>query len=400
VRTAYKVRAYPDPEQATLLRRTFGCVRVVWNKTLADRQRRYTTEQRSTPYRETDAALAGWKRTQELAFLSEVSSVPLQQTLRHQHTAFQNFFAKRGRYPRFKSRHSRQSAHYTRSAFRVKADGLWLAKTTAPLRVAWSWPDIDLDQLNPTMVIVSAEPDGRWYVTFVVDVAEPTPLPPTGQTVGVDVGLKDFAVLSTGERIANPRHLAKRERNLARYQRRMARCRRGSNNRGKAKKRVARAHSKVRAARRDFLHKASTSLVRRFDRIGIEDLAVANMIRNRSLAKAISDVGWGEFRAMLEYKAQRAGRQFAVVDRWYPSSKTCSACGHLLASLSLGTRHWTCPTCGTRHDRDHNAAKNIDTAAGLVAAASGGPVRPVQATAGHGPVNEETQPAKVGIPRL
>lgn len=400
MRTAYKVRAYPDTEQAAMLRRTFGCVRVVWNKTLADRQRRYTVDKTGTPHRETDAALSAWKRTDELSFLSEVSSVPLQQALRHQHAAFGSFFAKRGRYPRFKSRHHRQSAHYTRSAFRIKPDGLWLAKTAAPLRVAWSWPDIDLATLDPTMVIVSAEPDGRWYVTFAVDQPEPVPLPPTGETVGVDVGLKDFAVLSTGERIPNPRHLAKRKRALARYQRRMARCQRGSNNRGKAKQKVARAHSKVCAARRDFLHQTSTDLVARFDRIGIEDLNVAGMVRNHSLARAISDVGWGEFRDMLEYKAVRTGRLVVAVNRWYPSSKTCSTCGYLLDSLSLRTRHWTCPGCGTRHDRDLNAAKNIDTAAGLVAAASGGDVRPVQATAGQTPVKEEPQPVRAGISHL
>jgi len=400
VRTAFKVRAYPDVEQAALLRRTFGCVRVVWNRTLAARQKRYVVEQQSTPYRETDAALSTWKKTDELAFLGEVSSVPLQQALRHQHAAFQSFFSKVGRYPRFKSRNSRQSAHYTRSAFRIKPDGLWLAKTSAPLRVAWSWPDIDLATLDPTMVIVSREPDGRWYVTFAVDVDEPTPLPATGQTVGVDVGLKDFAVLSTGERIPNPRHLAKRERNLARYQRRMARCKRGSNNRGKAKQRVARAHAKVRAARRDFLHKTSTDLVHRFDRIGVEDLNVAGMVRNHCLAKAISDVGWGEFRLMLEYKAIRTGRLVVAVNRWYPSSKTCSSCGHLLATLSLGTRHWTCPGCGSRHQRDENAAKNIDTAAGLVVAACRGDVRPSRATDGLSPVKQEDPPVRVGIPRL
>lgn len=218
MRTAYKVRAYPDPEQVALLRRTFGCIRVVWNKTLDERQRRYSTERRSTSYRETDLALTEWKKTTDLAFLAEVSSVPLQQALRHQHNAFQSFFAKRGRYPRFKSRDSRQSAHFTRSAFRIKHDGLWLAKTGAPLRVVWPWPDVDLATLDPSMAIVSREPDGRWYVTFAVDVADPLPLPSAGKTVGVDVGLKDFTVLSTGERIANPHHLAKHERNLARYQ--------------------------------------------------------------------------------------------------------------------------------------------------------------------------------------
>ncbi|HEX5495065.1 MAG TPA: RNA-guided endonuclease TnpB family protein [Mycobacteriales bacterium] len=148
------------------------------------------------------------------------------------------------------------------------------------------------------------------------------------------------------------------------------------------------------------LHKTSTALVRRFDRIGVEDLAVRKMVRNRSLARAISECGWAKVRTMLEYKAQRYGRRFVVVDRFYPSSKTCSRCGYLLASLSLGTRQWTCPSCRTRHDRDHNAAQNIDTAAGLVAAASGRPVRPRRATDRHGPAKEEPHPVRSGTPRL
>ncbi len=179
---------------------------------------------------------------------------------------------------------------------------------------------------------------------------------------------------SDGDRIANPRHLERKAANLARYQRRMARKQPGSNNRRKAKAKVARSHRKVRDARRDFLHRTSTGLVRRADTIVIEDLAVAGMVRNRKLARAISDCGWGEFHRQLEYKAGRAGRVLIVVDRWYPSSKTCSACGHLLAELSLSTRHWTCPGCRTRHDRDHNAAKNILAAGRAVAGADPGDV--------------------------
>jgi putative transposase len=407
MRRAYKVRAYPDAEQQAVFRRTFGCVRLVWNKTLADRQRRYTTEQKSTSYRETDAALTAWKKTEDLAFLSEVSSVPLQQTLRHQHTAFAAFFAKRGSYPRFKSRQGKQSAHYTRSAFRMKSDGLWIAKTTSPLKVAWSWPGIDMTTLDPTMAVVSRDPDGRWFVTFAVDEPDPAPLPGTGQQVGIDLGLKDFAVLSTGDRIANPKHMNRHERGLKKQQRRLARCQKGSSNRAKQKAKVARKHSKVRDARRDFLHKASSDIVQRFDVIAVEDLAIQNMaiqnmVKNRSLAKAISRTGWGEFRSMLDYKAEQAGRRFAVIDRWYPSSKTCSHCGHLLATLSLGTRHWTCPDCGTRHDRDQNAAKNILVAAGLAETqnACGADTRPKRATVRRSAVKQEPQPAKVGIPCL
>ncbi|TCN52858.1 IS605 OrfB family transposase [Rhodococcus sp. SMB37] len=237
---------------------------------------------------------------------------------RQEHTAFQSFFTGTAKYPRFKNRHSRQSAHYTRSAFRIKTDGLWLAKTTAPLKVAWSWPGIDLATLDPTMVVVSREADGRWFVTFAVDTSDPAPLPDTGESVGVDLGIKDFAVLSTGEKIANPKHMARHERGLRRHQRRLARMQKGSNNRAKQRRRVTRKHSRVRDARRDFLHKTSTDLVARFDTIAVEDLAPRNMVRNRSLAKSISECGWGEFRSMLEYKAEQAGRRFVVIDRWFP----------------------------------------------------------------------------------
>jgi putative transposase len=364
MRTAYKCRAYPTPEQANVLNRTFGCVRVVWNRTLSDRHARYAVETRSTSYRDTDAALTAMKKDPELVWLNEVSSVPLQQTLRHQHQSFQAFFAKRARYPRYKSRQGRQSAHYTRSAFRMKDGELWLAKTAAPLAFVWTWPGVNVATVNPTTVCVSRDPAGRWFVSFAVEIADPAPLPRTGETVGIDLGLKDFAVLSTGERIAHPRHMDTHERRLKLYQRRLARKKKGSANRHKAKTKVARQHAKVADARRDFLHKTSTDLVRRFDVIVIEDLAVANMVRNRTLAKSISRTGWGELRAFLAYKAERAGRQVVVIDRWYPSSKTCSDCGHLLAAISLGTRTWVCPGCGTLHDRDINAAKNI-LAAGL-----------------------------------
>lgn len=402
MRRAYKVRAYPDPDQEATLNRTLGCVHLVWNKTLADRQRRYTTEQVSTSYKETDAALTGWKKTADLAFLNEVSSVPLQQTLRHQQTAFQNFFKGRARYPKFKSRNGRQSAHYTRSAFRMKPDGLWLAKTSSPLRVAWSWDEIDMSTLNPTMIVVSREPDGRWFATLCVDLPDPEPDEPAGTAVGVDLGVKDFATLSTGEKIANPRHLARRERGLRRQQKRLVRMKRGSNNRAKQRRKVARAHSRVRDARRDFLHQTSSRLVRGNDLVAVEDLNVSGMVRNRRLAKSISDVGWGEFRNMLAYKTEQAGKRLAVIDRWYPSTKTCSSCGHLLATISLGTRHWTCPDCGTRHDRDVNAAKNILVAAGLAETqnACGADVRLQGTSLQRSAVKQENSYVSAGIPVL
>ncbi len=405
MRTAYKCRAYPDEAQRQVLSRTFGCVRLVWNRTLAARHARWCHERTGTSYAQTDRALTEMKKDPDLAFLNEVSSVPLQQALRHQHKAFSAFFARRARYPRFKSRCSRQSAHYTRSAFSLRGGELRLAKTDAPLRFVWSWPEADLTGLDPAMVIVSREPDGRWYVTFTTDAPGPEPLPAAGYAAGVDLGVKDFAVTSGGERIVNPRHLERKARRLARYQRRLARCHRGSANRAKAAAKVARAHRKVRDARRDFLHRASTRLVRSADTIVIEDLNVSGMVRNRHLARAISDCGWGEFRRQLAYKCERTGRELVVIDRWYPSSKTCSACGYRLAELSLSTRHWTCPSCRSRHDRDINAAKNI-LAAGLAVArgspgdACGADVRHSGSSRVRSAVKQEPWPVTAGIPVL
>jgi putative transposase len=350
------------------------------------------------------------KRMPELAWLNEVSSVPLQQALRHQHNAFAAFFAGRARYPRFKSRQGRQCAHYTRSAFRLRDGELWLAKMTRPLRLVWSWPDVDLAALHPTTVVVSRDPDGRWFVTLQVDQADPARLPATGRAVGVDLGLTHVAVLSDGERIANPKHMERRELRLKRYQRALARKRKGSANRAKAKRKVARQHAQVRDARRDWLHKTSTDLVRRFDTIVIEDLNVAGMTRRgtaskRGLNRSICRTGWAELHRQLAYKTERAGRRLLVCDRWYPSSKTCSVCGHLLAILKLGTRAWVCPSCGNRHDRDLNAAKNI-LAAGLAAAglapgdACGGDVRHAGTPQVQSPVKQEFQRATAGIPAL
>jgi putative transposase len=398
MRSAYKCRAYPTPEQAAVLSRTFGCVRLVWNRTLAWRHARYNTEGQPTNFPTANAYLTALKRDPELAFLGEVSAVPLQQALRIQQTAFANFFATRARSPRFKSRTGRQSAEYTRSGFRYRDGKLALAKMATPLAFLWSWPEVDPTTIDPTTVTVSRDPCGRWYVSFAVDLADLEPPPAAGAPVGVDLGITDFAVTSDGDKIRNPRLLERKARNLARYQRRMARCQKGSNNRAKARAKVARAHRKVCAAREDFLHRTSTNLVRDHDVIVIEDLAVSNMVRNHKLARAISDCGWGTFRRMLEYKAAKAGRHLIVVDRWFPSSKTCSHCGHLLAELALSTRTWQCPSCGSRHDRDINAAKNI-LAAGLAVTACGGEVSHLGSQM-RSQAKQEPQPVRVGIPCL
>ena len=390
VKRAYKFRFYPDTEQAAVLSRTFGCARKVWNWALAERTRAYRVDGKSMGYHDLSGELTRLKRDPEFAYLREVSSVPLQQTLRHQQTAFNNFFAKRARYPRFKNRRGRQSAEYTSSAFRWRNGRLWLAKMSAPLNIRMSRA---VPAGSPSTVTVSRDTAGRWFVSMLFE-EEITPLEATGTVVGVDLGLRHFLTTSDGDKVEHPRLLRDKEARLKRYQRRMSRCKKGSVNREKVRRKVARQHARVADARRDFLHKESTRIVRTYDVVVVEDLAVKNMVRNRCLAKSISDSGWGEFRSLLEYKAAWYGKQFVVIDRFAPTSKVCSECGHLLASLSLGTRHWTCPDCGTLHDRDINAAKNI-LAAGLAVKACGVGVRHSGSPPMLSAVNQEPKPSGV-----
>lgn len=361
VKRAYKYRFYPTPEQAEELARTFGCVRLVYNKALEERTRAYTQEGRRVSYVETSAMLTAWKRTEELAFLNEVSSVPLQQALRHLQAAFANFFAKRAKYPAFKSRkRSRASAEYTRSAFRWKDGRLFLAKMDGPLNIVWSrrLPE----GAEPSTVTVSRDAAGRWFVSILVE-EKIRPLDPSGNRVGVDAGVTALVTLSTGEKVTNPRHERRDRRKLAKAQRALARKQKGSKNREKARLKVARVYARITDRRRDFLHKVTTRLVRENQVIAVEDLTVRTMVRNHSLARAISDASWRELRSMLEYKCAWYGRTLVTVDRWFPSSKLCSACGTLQEAMPLNVRSWEC-ACGAVHDRDVNAARNI-LAAGL-----------------------------------
>jgi putative transposase len=283
----------------------------------------------------------------------------------------------RARYPTFKSRkRSRAAAAYTRSAFRWRDGELTLAKMSEPLDIAWSRPLPD--HAEPSTVTVSRDCAGRWYVSILVE----TPVsdgPATESTVGVDLGITSLVILSTGEKVANPRHEERDRARLARAQRNLDRKQKGSANRAKARLRVARVHARIADRRRDHLHKLTSRLVAENQRIVIEDLSVRNMVRNHSLARAISDAAWRELRGMLEYKCAWYGRELVAIDRWFPSSKVCSACGALQDCLPLNVREWTC-RCGTRHDRDVNAAKNI-RAAGLAVLACGDGVRPARAQA-------------------
>lgn len=397
VKRAYKYRFYPTQEQAEQLGRTFGCVRLVYNKALAARTEAWTQRQERVNYNTTSAMLTAWKQTEELAFLNDVSSVPMQQALRHLQVAYTNFFAKRARYPRFKSKHkSRKSAEYTTSGFRFRDGQLTLAKMTEPLAIVWSRPLPD--GAVPSTVTVSCDPAGRWHVSMLCDdVIEPAP---ASCTVGIDAGLTSLLALSTGEKIVNPKFEKHDRVALTKAQRNLARKEKGSANRAKARLKVARVYARIADRRRDHLHKLTTRLVRENQTIVIEDLTVRNMVKNHSLARAISDAAWRQFRSMLEYKADWYGRHLVAVDRWFPSSKLCSTCGALAAKMPLSVREWTCP-CGTTHDRDVNAARNI-LAEGLSVIACGGGVRPQRASArtGQSSVKQEPPGATQGIPSL
>ena len=378
---AYRYRCYPTPAQAAVLARTFGCARFVYNWALSLRTDAYYERQERLSYVNLSAALTTLKQRRETVWLNEVSSVPVQQALRHLETAFRNFFAGRAKYPTFQKKHGAQSATYASTAFRwdVQTRTLTLAKMATPLHIHWSRPLPD--GATPTTVTLSRDTAGRYFVSILLeeDVAPLPIMTETGQ-VGIDLGLHDVVVLDTGEKVGNPRFFAKDEKQLGKAQRRLAKKQRGSKNRDKARRRVARIHARIADRRRDFTHKLSTRIIRENQTICIESLHVKAMAKHPTLAKAIHDVGWGEFVRQLEYKADWYGRTLVKIDRWYPSSKRCYACGHVLDALSLDIRHWTCPACGVVHDRDVNAAKNI-LAVGLTVAASGETVRPTKASA-------------------
>lgn len=288
-----------------------------------------------------------------------------------------NFFEKRARFPCFKSKRGKQSAEFTTSAFKYSPDTKTLTiSKIGRLKVVWTR---ELPS-SPTTVTITKRPSGKYFVTLCLEAPEPVPLPKTGRAVGIDFGINRLATLSTGETVPNPRYLAKNLDKLARAQRALARKQRGSKRRGRQAVKVARIHEHIANCRKDALDKFTLRLVRDFDDICIEDLNVRGMVRNRSLARSLSDASFGAGRRMLEYKARWYGKRLWVVDRFYPSSKTCSACGHIADSLPLDVRAWVCPECAASHDRDVNAARNI-LAVGHTVKGRGLGVRPKRASA-------------------
>ncbi len=367
-RRAYQYRFYPTTAQKKMLARTFGCCRMVYNWGLRERTDAYAQRHERLSYQESSARLTHLKKQPEYRWLNEVSSVVLQQELRHLDRAFVNFFEGRAQSPTFHRKHSRQSATYMATAFSWDGTTLRLAKMDEPLAIRWSRPLPA--SCKPSSVTVSKDGADRYFVSFLFE-QDIDPLSVVPHTIGADLGLKSFVVLSSGETIGNPRFFRADEKRLAHAQRRYARRKKGSKNKEKARVKVAKVHAHIADRRRNFQHHLSTRMVRENQVICLESLAV----KNHCLAKAISDVGWGEFVRQLEYKAAWYGRTLVKIDRWYPSSQRCFECGSIHDTLDLSERVWTCPECHTHHDRDLNAAYNIH-AAGLAVYACGESVRP------------------------
>ncbi|MFJ9536546.1 RNA-guided endonuclease InsQ/TnpB family protein [Streptomyces sp. NPDC101225] len=375
----YGFRLYPNGPQRSALARAFGCVRVAFNDALRVREDARTAGLPFVTSAELSKRLTAAKRTPERAWLAEVSSVILQQSLRDLATAYRNFFdGLNGRRPktgppRFKSkRDTRQAIRFTANAgWKITPGGKLRLPKVGDVPVKWSrtLPS------TPSTVTVIKDSAGRYFASFVVETGPEEVLTPVTPEVGIDLGLGHFAVLSDGTKIDSPRFLRRAEKQLKKAQRSLSRKDQGSNNRNKARIKVARAHARVTDARREFHHQLSTKLIRENQAIAVEDLAVRGLARTR-LAKSVHDAGWSQFVTMLEYKASRYGRTFMRIGRFEPTSQICSACGIKDGPKPLHVRTWTCNECGTVLDRDINAAVNVAKTAGLAVTACGARVRP------------------------
>jgi len=389
VQLRYSYRLDPAPSQRAALARAFGCARVVFNDGLAARQAAYEAGEPYISDAEMPKRLAASKNDPERAWLSEVSSIVLQQALADLNAAYRNFFAsvtgkRKGpkvRSPRFRSRKDRrQAVRFTKnSRFAVLGNGKLRLPKIGDVKVRWSRPLPSV----PSSVTVIRDAAGRFFASFVVEVT-PQPLPETDGECGIDLGLGHFAVLDDGTKASAPRFLRRAEKELRKAQKTLARRQKGSSRRNKARVKVARAHAHVADARRDFAHKLSTAIIRENQAVTVEDLAVSGLGRTR-LAKSVHDAGWSSFVNMLEYKAKLHGRRFRKIGRWEPTSQVCSVCGVKDGPKPLSVREWTCKACGTVHDRDVNAARNIAALGRREALnARGGDVRPAFALADAG----------------
>lgn len=352
---AFKYRIYPNKEQKELINKTFGCCRFVYNEYLGVKISKYKESKESLSY--VDCANQMKSLKDELLWLKEVDSTSLQSSLKDLDRAFQNFFKHHTGYPKFKSKkdnHKSYQSKYTNGNIQylgkyIKLPKLGYVKTKNKL--------IPLGRIiNAT---ISQVPSGKYYVSLCCADVPEKEITLTGNSIGIDLGLKDFLITSYGEIINNPKYYTKQQKKLAKFQKELSRKTRGSSNRNKARIKVAKQHEKVANQRKDFLHKTANHIIQNYDIVCVEDLQIKNMVRNRKLSKCISDVSWSEFIRLLEYKARWHGKTIVKVDKFYPSSQICSGCGENTGKKTLDIRHWECPFCGANHDRDINAAINI-----------------------------------------
>ena len=347
------IRLKPNATQRQSLERHFGSNRWLWNHFLDKRRTEYQESKKGSTYLKDAAALTKLKHDGGHDWLNEVSVASLQRTLKHLDDAYKRFFKGKARFPNFKSKKSEQS--YTLAGgIRIDGKRLIIPKFQEGLKFNRSLPDID--KINN--VTIRRVASGKYYACLSVE-AERSGLTTTRREIGIDMGLTDFAVFSDRKRIKAPKLFRKQQAALKRAQQHLSRKKKGSKRREIQKLKVARIHERIANARKDFLHKASSDVIRHYDTICVESLAVRNMMRNRSLAKSIADASWSRFLELLGYKAEWYGRKLVNVGRFYPSSKTCGECGFIHQGLRLIDREWTCPKCGAKLDRDVNAAGNI-----------------------------------------
>jgi putative transposase len=373
---SYKYKLNPNEDQKVLLNKHFGSIRFVYNFFLNERKREYETNKNTINYYDNAKSLTGLKQQEDYSWLNEINSQSLQDSLKNLETAYKNFFRFKKGFPKFKSKHSKNS--FTVPQFvKIQNGKLRIPKFKEPI-------DVILHRTFSGTIkqcTISKTPTNEYFVSILVETTH-TATPKTGKSIGIDLGLKDFVITSDGFKYKNNRYTKRYQTKLKKAQQHLSRKKKGSNRYQKQKLKVAKLHKKITNSRLDNLHKVSTELITNYDVIFLEDLNIKGMIKNHKLAKHIADVSWSKFIDLLTYKAEWNDKQIAKIDRFFPSSKTCNCCGYINQNLKLDVREWTCPSCHTKLDRDLNASKNIlkegykILSSGIDDHRSGGEIRP------------------------